>query len=200
MLTKRINESGNKKVIIMGYKFPTILLIFSIVIISCQEQHKMKRQYDPVTMDPDVIDANFPASMIPFVINSCGSKLNAIIYLAQGKGPHPTVVLLHGFPGNKKNLDLAQAIRRTGWNVVFFHYRGDWDSQRDFSRDHCLEDAASALAFLRDETNAGKFGVDVRKIVMVGHSMGGYMALRTVVDDTDLLGAVWIAGGNISER
>lgn len=152
-----------------------------------------------MTMDPIRGDTDFPASMIPFVINSSGSNLNAIIYLAQGKGQHPTVVLLHGFPGNEKNLDLAQAIRRAGWNVVFFHYRGAWGSQGNFSLEHCLEDVVCALAFLRDETNAKKFRVDTHKITLVGHSMGGFMALRTIVDDPNLLGAVWIAGGNISE-
>ena len=43
---------------------------------------------------------------------------------ANGQGPHPTIVLLHGFPGNEKNLDLAQSLRRAGYNVLFFHYRG----------------------------------------------------------------------------
>ena len=45
-----------------------------------------------------------------------------------GAGRRPTVVLLHGLPGNEKNLDLAQAIRRAGWNVVTFNYRGSWGS------------------------------------------------------------------------
>ena len=34
----------------------------------------------------------------------------------QGLGPHPVVIMLHGFPGNEKNLDLAQSIRRAGWD------------------------------------------------------------------------------------
>lgn len=50
---------------------------------------------------------------------SHGNRLNGIVYLANGAGPHPTVVLLHGFPGNEKNLDLAQALRRDGFNVLF---------------------------------------------------------------------------------
>ena len=182
----------------MRRRFLVVVFLVPTLLISCRGQHSGK-QYDPVTMDPVAVDAAFPPSMISFVINSGGSDLNAIIYIAQGEGPHPTVILLHGFPGNEKNLDLAQAIRRAGWNVVFFHYRGAWGSQGNFSLDHCLENVTSALTFLRDEANAEKFRVDARKIALVGHSMGGYMALRTIVDDPDLLGAVWIAGGNISE-
>jgi pimeloyl-ACP methyl ester carboxylesterase len=54
--------------------------------------------------------------------------MNALFYLAGGPGPHPTIVLLHGFPGNEQNLDLAQSIRRAGWNVLTLHYRGAWGS------------------------------------------------------------------------
>jgi esterase/lipase len=47
-----------------------------------------------------------------------------LLYLAQGKGPHATVLFLHGFPGNEKNIDLAQAVRRAGFNALVFYYRG----------------------------------------------------------------------------
>lgn len=46
------------------------------------------------------------------------------MYMAAGAGPHPTVLLLHGLPGNEQNVDLAQSIRRAGWNVLTLHYRG----------------------------------------------------------------------------
>ncbi len=39
-------------------------------------------------------------------------RSTAMAYIPAGAGPHPTVVLLHGLPGNEKNLDLAQAMRR----------------------------------------------------------------------------------------
>ena len=55
-------------------------------------------------------------------------------------------ILLHGFPGNERNLDLAQALRRAGWNAVFFHYRGSWGSDGDFSFGHVLEDVAAVVA------------------------------------------------------
>ena len=46
--------------------------------------------------------------MQSFQIPSHGGLLNAFVYVASGPGPHPMVVLLHGFPGNERNLDLAQ--------------------------------------------------------------------------------------------
>ena len=57
---------------------------------------------------------------------SMGARLNGSIYLASGPGPHPTAVLLHGLPGNERNFDLAQALRRAGINVLALSYRGAW--------------------------------------------------------------------------
>ena len=81
-------------------------------------------------------------------IPSHGFNLNAVLYTARGAGPHPTILLLHGLPGNEQNLDAAQTIRRAGWNVLTLHYRGSWGSPGNFSFSHCLEDAAAALDWL----------------------------------------------------
>jgi pimeloyl-ACP methyl ester carboxylesterase len=83
--------------------------------------------------------------MTAFQLPSHGSMLNALMYEAAGVGPHGTVVLLHGFPGNEKDLDLAQAVRRDGWNVLYFDYRGSWGSPGAFSFQHSVEDAQSAV-------------------------------------------------------
>ncbi|HEY3825723.1 MAG TPA: hypothetical protein VGL82_14260 [Bryobacteraceae bacterium] len=80
---------------------------------------------NPTVTDPAADKAN-PAAMQSLQIPSHGALLNAFVYVAAGAGPHPTVVLLHGFPGNERNLDLAQSVRRAGWNVIYFDYRGSW--------------------------------------------------------------------------
>ena len=69
-------------------------------------------------------DAAHPAGTIVIHIPSHGVSINGIIYTPSGPGPHPTLVICHGLPGNEKNLDLAQAVRRAGWNAVTFNYRG----------------------------------------------------------------------------
>src|SRR6476619_3429092 len=91
----------------------------------------------------------FPPRSETFQIPSHGAKLNALLYIAEGAGPHPVVVLLHGFPGNERNLDLAQDIRRAGWDVLYFNYRGSWGTLGDFSFSHGIEDVAAAVAYLR---------------------------------------------------
>ena len=103
--------------------------------------------------DPPV-DAKAPASSEVLHIPSGGVQINGLAYLAAGAGPHPTVVIAHGLPGNEKNLDLAQAIRRSGWNAVTFNYRGSWGSPGTFSFTGNLDDARAVLAYLRTPANA----------------------------------------------
>src|SRR5271169_6043087 len=118
-----------------------------------------------------------PASMQSFQIPSHGALINAFVYVAAGEGPHPAVVLLHGFPGNERNLDLAQDIRRAGWDVLYFDYRGSWGSSGDFSFSHSIEDTAEAVDYLRQPETAKLLRLDASRIVLIGHSMGGFMAV-----------------------
>src|SRR5438270_7758661 len=94
-------------------------------------------------------DKAHPPRMEVLHIPSGGVEINGVAYLAGGAGSHPTLVLLHGLPGNEKNLDLAQAVRRAGWNVVTFNYRGSWGSPGTFSFRGNLADAKAVLAYVR---------------------------------------------------
>ena len=73
-------------------------------------------------------DAKFPARMEVIHVPSGGVQINGVVYVASGERPHPAFVFFHGLPGNEKNLDLAQAVRRAGWTVVTVNYRGSWGS------------------------------------------------------------------------
>jgi len=148
-------------------------------------------------MDPP-IDRAHPARMAEdFRLESDGSRLNAILYEASGPGPHPTAVLLHGFPGNERNLDLAQALRRAGWNVAFFHYRGAWGSGGRFSFGHVLEDVAAVVRRLRDPATATAHRIDPARIALVGHSMGGFAALVAGAEIPEVECVVSLAGANL---
>lgn len=149
-----------------------------------------------LTTDPPADRAN-PAAMQSFQIPSHGAALNAIAYVAPGAGPHPTVIVLHGFPGNEKNLDLAQSIRRAGWNAVFFDYRGSWGSPGSFTFGNCIEDTQAAIAYLRDPVNAAKLRIDPKRIALVGHSMGGFLAAYAGSHDPAILGTAMISAANM---
>jgi uncharacterized protein len=124
-----------------------------------------------------------PASMQSFQIPSHGALLNAFVYVAAGAVPHPAVVLLHGFPGNEHNLDLAQDIRRAGWDVLYFDYRGSWGSTGDSSFSHGIQDTAAAVDYLRSPEMANIMRLDPSRIVFIGHSMGGFMVVQEAAAD-----------------
>src|ERR1700735_2715339 len=155
-----------------------LLLLSFVQAVHAQSQ----RVTAAISSDPAPDKAN-PASMATVQVPSHGALLNGLVYVAAGAGPHPVVVLLHGFPGNEKNLDLAQSIRRAGWNVLYFNYRGSWGSPSDFSFTHCIEDVQSAIAYLRDPANAKKLRVDSTPLVLIGHSMGGFMTIQGAAND-----------------
>jgi pimeloyl-ACP methyl ester carboxylesterase len=140
-------------------------------------------------------DEAFPPAIEEISFDSHGDRLNGIVYVADGPGPHPAVVLLHGFPGNEKNLDLAQDMRAAGWNVLFFHYRGAWGSEGDYTLTHVIEDVASATDFLR--TNADQYRTNPDHIVLVGHSMGGFASLQAAARDDAIRCAAGIAPANV---
>ena len=148
---------------------------------------------DALFRDPPT-DAAAPAQTLPQAIPSYGVNLNAVLYTAAGAGPHPTILLLHGLPGNKQNVDLAQAMRRAGWNVLIIHYGGSWGGPGTFSFAHCLEDAASALDWLRSADGDCASRVNPRRIVVIGHSMGGFVAAHLLAEQPDVLGAGLISG------
>ncbi len=170
-----------------------IAALLALLLLSACASHLR----DPVVHDPAALDEAHPPALVETRLESAGAAMNAIVYVAQGAGPHPTVVLLHGFPGNERNLDLAQAIRRAGWNVVFFHYRGAWGSEGVFSFGHVLEDVASVVASVRSPAFASAHRVDPDRIALVGHSMGGFAALVSGADLAEVGCVVSLAGANL---
>jgi pimeloyl-ACP methyl ester carboxylesterase len=149
---------------------------------------------DVLSQDLSPRDERYPATLLALTFESYGEQLLGRMFVAQGAGPHPTIVLLHGFPGNEQNGDLAHIFRRAGWNVFFFHYRGAWGSPGSFSFTHSCEDVASALRWLRTPQTQECYRVDAQKIVLIGHSMGGFAALLTAATDPAVYGVASLAG------
>ena len=128
---------------------------------------------------------------------SGGQWLPAIYYGAAGVGPHPTVILLHGYPGNEKNLDIAQGLRDSGFNVMFFHYRGAWGAEGEFGFMNAETDVQAAIHFLTQPDTAGVLRVDPTALSLVGHSMGGHMAIAGIQQNSGVRCAVAYDTANI---
>jgi pimeloyl-ACP methyl ester carboxylesterase len=178
---------------------PEVLIVhlfaFALAVLSAASA---SAQWVPAAVftDPPA-DAVHPAGMAVLHIPSHGVLINGIVYQPSGAGPHPTLVLCHGLPGNEKNLDLAQAVRRAGWNAVTFNYRGSWGSPGVYRFAQNLEDTDAVLAFLRDPANAVRLGINPKRIALAGHSMGGWATAQTVAHDHELIGAILISAADM---
>src|SRR5581483_2089279 len=168
---------------------------FSLVVLAAA---MLRAQQIPaaVVSDPPPDKTN-PATMESPDIPSHGAILYSVFYLASGAGPHPTVLLIQGFPGNEKNLDLAYSMRRAGWNVLVPFYRGSWGSGGTFSFTHALEDAQAEVQFVRDPQNVNKYHIDPKRIVLVGHSFGGFTVAYVTAHDPEIFAVAMISPADL---
>ncbi|MGP3911530.1 alpha/beta hydrolase family protein [Nonomuraea sp. 10N515B] len=148
---------------------------------------------DPLATDPPR-DPRFPAVTPALTFDSGGAALPGVLHVPAGSGPHPVVVLLHGFPGNERNFDLAQVLRRAGYASLVFHYRGSWGAGGSWSWGHVLEDTAAVVAGLREEELVAAYRLDPRRVVLIGHSLGGFAALMTAAADPSIAAVASVAG------
>jgi acetyl esterase/lipase len=103
----------------------------------------------------------------------------AELFLPKGKGPHPVVVLLHGgcflkeLEGLPQTSGLAVDLAGRGYAVWNVEYRKLGEPGAGYPG--TFQDVATAVDRLR--TEAPKYGLDLRRVVAVGHSAGGHLAL-----------------------
>ena len=125
--------------------------------------------------------------IIGVTFDSDGNRLVGVAYLARGREPKPTALLLHGCPGLEQNLDIATTLRDRGWNAVMFHYRGCWGSAGRYDLRTIGRDVRAAVDHLQA---GGCPGVDPGRIAVVGHSLGGWAAIRAAAADSRLRAVV----------
>ena len=135
-------------------------------------------QPDSIVLKDIAWNKNSPAGMTELFIPSGNTMIAGLIYTANGPQKHPTLLMLHGYPGNERNLDLAQVVRAHGWNVIYFDYRGSWGSQGKFSFTNCVEDVVNVVSFCKKYADSLK--TDTSNIVLFGHSMGGWVCLKAL--------------------
>jgi len=86
--------------------------LISILIFSIFLSRTLSAQSDSVVLRDLTWDKGSPAGLTELFIPSGSAMLAGLIYRANGTGKHPTLLLLHGYPGNERNLDLAQVVRQ----------------------------------------------------------------------------------------
>jgi dienelactone hydrolase len=153
----------------------------------------------PIGVDPPA-DSSNPASLVELTVPSHGVPLLGLLYTAVGTGPHPAAVIYHGFPGFEENLDIAQTLRRAGYDVLVAHYRGSWGVPGNFSFSHAIEDADAQVDWISSPAVVAKYHLDPARIVVIGHSLGGYLALSAAAHHPGVAAAISISGASLGHR
>jgi pimeloyl-ACP methyl ester carboxylesterase len=118
----------------------------------------------------------------------CGESLKgcvnrADVYYPSHHGPWPVIVTIHGRPRTQRDMaELARVLAGKGAVVYNVDYRGVRPAYtRGFPE--APSDVACAIRYAR--STARRYGGDPRRVVLVGHSMGGYVgALVALAGDT----------------
>ena len=122
---------------------------------------------------------------------SGGERCAAWLYRPEGEGPHPCVVLAHGFAGTREARlwAFAERFREAGMVALVFDYRYFGDSEGEprqlLSIASQLEDWRSALAFARSLEE-----VDGERVALWGTSFSGGHVVRSAVEDVGVAAVV----------
>ncbi len=95
------------------------------------------------------------------------TKLKGRIYRAEGEGRKPSAIICHGYPGDTKNMDLAEELALNGYNVLVFYYAGAWGSEGTYRFSNLTPSTKSALEWLLEKPY-----VDTSRVALISHSMG----------------------------
>lgn len=132
--------------------------------------------------------ATFQAGVDGVTLTSQGKRLLGGFYLAAGDTPRPTAILIHGLPGIEKHLDVAYDLRNRGWNCLYFHFRGCWGSQGNYSLDGLADDTRAAVEWVLTQPS-----VDSERIALLGASTGSHPALLCGAADRRIRAIVGIS-------
>lgn len=145
----------------------------------------MPLKYEAVSAVPAEMPANAPGAVSAAYTNAAYASLSASevcdIYLPEGEGPFPTIVVVHGggFAFGAQNMEIIQPIfaaaMEHGYAVVSVDYRKS--SEAVFPA--ALADVKAAVRFVR--ANAAEYGFDEERIAIWGESAGAYLSLMTAL-------------------
>jgi uncharacterized protein len=118
--------------------------------------------------------------------NSRGQDLVGVMHHAVGNGPHPCVVVCHGFAGTKiggsrRFVEFGRFAAENNLSVFRFDFAGSGDSDGDLvdlTLENELDDLQAAITAVSAMSN-----VDPSRIGIVGHCMGAVTAIRAAARD-----------------
>jgi len=120
---------------------------------------------------------------------SGGNKIVGRLYRPEHvEKPLPAVVLCHGYPGDTKSMDVAEALAFGGYVALIFYYQGAWGSEGRYSLTKLEENAKDAVEYILSLPF-----VDPNRLAIIGHSMGAVPVSKVVSVDGRIKTAVYLS-------
>lgn len=147
-------------------------VVFSFAIIFCQAAFAQETtvEYKPVAY-PDGFSANL--NVVYTTVNGWEGKMDLYLPLKSGK-PSPMLINIHGGGWNhgvKESQTGFSTFFKEGFAVANIEYRLTGQATAPAA----IEDARCALVYIL--LNAKELNIDVNRIVLMGGSAGGHLAL-----------------------
>lgn len=163
---------------VTGLKAIALPLIAALAAASMSSDAQPPAPAAPLMRWPDLLGRPRPA---PTTTISYGADPLQVVdlWLPEGRGPHPTVLMVHGGCWQTGIADrtimnwIADDLRRRGYAVWNIDYRGV--DRPGGGYPGTFQDAAAAADALR--ANAASHRLDLSRLVAIGHSAGGHLAL-----------------------
>ena len=115
---------------------------------------------------------------------SGGNTLLGRIYRPESRGRRPAVAICHGYPGDTKNMELAEELALNNVVALVFYYQGAWGSGGKYSLTKLEVGAKDAVEYLHSLSY-----VDPERVGLVSHSMGALPLSKTMsLDPTIKMG------------
>lgn len=146
-------------------------------------------------MSDDILSLPPPPADVRLAYGTDSNQLLDLRLPAQKRGATPLVINVHGgFWRNRYDLQhaghLCAALTSKGWATANLEYRRVGDNGGAWPG--TFEDLRAGYNYLRQ--NAGKYNFDLQRLVVMGHSAGGQLALCLAAHEVGITRAVALAG------
>ncbi len=108
-------------------------------------------------------------------------RLLGRLYRPNDESVYPAVAVCHGYPGDNKNMDLAEELAINGVAVLIFYYMGAWGSGGEFRLPNLTPSTVAAVKYLRSLDF-----VDPDRVGLISFSMGALPHTKCMSVDPSL--------------
>ena len=137
---------------------------------------------------------------VEVAIDSEGYAMRGRFFTSGTAGPHATLLLIPGYPGNPEDvLGMGARLSLKGINVLMVNPRGMHDSEGTFTFAGSLQDIGAAFRWLRTSEALARFNIDTANVFLGGYSWGGGMSLAYAATDPRAQKLISIAGNDHGE-